>query len=156
VCIRQDRLGSAPPKRTTVPATPWRRGQGSAAPHAPQSQCQCHTRHVVSSARTHRRVRTPMGDVIGRIVHLVGQMSQQHEVPPVRIGNKHDLCVRGHRRPDIPSSQIERRHTFPVYNYIARRYRVECTQFMYYSGTVLCRSQSFVCKHAKACAKPQN
>jgi len=36
-CLRQSRLGlgQAPPKRTTVPATPWRRGQGSATPHAP-------------------------------------------------------------------------------------------------------------------------
>jgi len=45
VCLRQSRLGSgqAPPKKTTVPATPWRRGQGSATPHEPQFQCQCRT-----------------------------------------------------------------------------------------------------------------
>ena len=39
MCLRQCRLGSgqAPPKRTIVSATLWRRGQGSAVPHAPQS-----------------------------------------------------------------------------------------------------------------------
>jgi len=49
-----------------------------------------HNRHVVSSSvRTHRGAHTPTGDVMGRIVYLVGHMWQQHEVPIVRIGNKH-------------------------------------------------------------------
>jgi len=82
--------------RTKVPATPWRRGQSSAAPHAPQSQCQRHTIDMWCRLLVFYP-HPPMGDVIERIVNLVGQMSQQHGIRPIKIGNKHvAMCVRGH------------------------------------------------------------
>ena len=82
-----------PTKRTKVPAIPWRRGQSSASPHAPQSQCQCHTIDTwcrllsaptgactLTNGRCHTTYCIPDNAIVAT-----------HEVPTGRIGNKHTL-----------------------------------------------------------------